>query len=509
MLAALGQRVSQDLLEAAHHFIQGCNPKRAVDTLILGSEQALSQGAPKEAARALQRIGAKTGGYRRAERELLLSEAYLRQGIHAQALSQVRVVCSDALALSFQARAATVTAEAMHRGQLAGGAIIADHARNALALAEQAADESLILRTLQLNAEVAHDAADRATIERVREMAHAIQVAAESPHILPAASTTQAYCLMITGHHRRAAEFFTRGIDGLRRQGREIELRRALNGLGICLTNTGNLPSAMGSFEEALVLAKQAGDPFAQSILWDNLAVIHEDTGQFSKAMAARRKAFGLSAESPNDKRLAELLTNAASLAITLGELGQASSYLAESIRIARGLGIPGLLITALVARSDLEIASENLPGAWGWAEEAISLAEQHRDDWLPIGDYNRTRLHFLWATQGYAAYASMRHVEQDIGLSFRLTQKLELEAFQEWVEQREGSLSCGSQVVPVMAKRKLYGSLVRLVSLGICPTGQISTNESMTSDRKVREAFPAAVVDLPPAPVDVLQRGA
>jgi tetratricopeptide (TPR) repeat protein len=509
VLAEAADEKFQDLLEAAHHYVRSANRTRAADTLVAGAEAAINRGAPKEAARAIESVGAEIGDCRRSDLTLLLAEAFLWQGLHVQAMKQIQVIQTKTTNLPFRARAKAVGAEAMYRGRLGANAEIGDQAKAALSLAEETNDASLVVRTLQLIAEIAHDAADQATIDRVQSTASSIELTARSQEVLPVAAATQGYCMMISGHHREAADRFSESVSGLRQQRRETELRRALNGLGICLTNIGDLSRATAAFEDALRLAEQAGDPYAQSILWDNLAVIHEDMGKLVDAVEARRRAYRLSLESPSPKRHCELLANAGLLAAMLGECSQASSYLTESTELARTLSIPGLLITALVACCDLALTRGEADSAWRWAEEAIALAESSGGAWRPIGDFTRVQLHYTWATRGYSAYRDVRKTTQARGLSFRLTHQLELEAFHEWVQQEEGNDSSTSMVVPRLATAQLFGSILRLASIGICPKGPVSTDRRIPSELRVRTAYPSCQLHLQTAPVDVLQRDA
>ncbi|MBE0594157.1 MAG: tetratricopeptide repeat protein [Gemmatimonadales bacterium] len=314
---------------------------------------------------------------------------------------------------------------------------------------------------------------------------------------------------MVRGKHDEAARQFAVGAQGLRIQRRETELRRALNGLGICLTNTGDVDKALRCFEDALALARQAGDAFAQSIVWDNIAIIKEDTGQFQEAVAARTLAFELSEQAATGKRRAEILTNAASLATTLGSNEEACTYLDIAVRLARASGIPGLVITALITRADLCIASGDYGGAWAWTEEAVGIAQAHAESWRPIGDFERMRLHFTWSTQGYDAYASARLKRPDPGLSFRLSQRLELKAFQEWVDQQEGVSFGPSTAVEELAGHGFFGAILRLATLNICPTGQIPKDPRLSSVARLTSAFPGCLPAPLPARVDVPLTGA
>jgi tetratricopeptide (TPR) repeat protein len=496
------------MLEAAHHHMHAGHPTRAVDTLIVGVELALNRGAPQEAARAIERTVASVPSYRRDELGVLLAETQLAQGMHGTAAEVVRELDTVRFGPALRTRAVLVDAEAHQRGQFAPQPELAQQARSALALAQEWGDEGLVLRALQLNAEVAHDAADESTVEKVYHLTSEISASTTRKTILPTASTTLGYCLMVRGRHMEAAHHFADGVEGLRIQRRETELRRALNGLGICLTNTGEVGKASDCFEEALALAKHAGDPFAQSIVWDNLAVINEDTGRFDEAVAARKLAFELAERAATAKRRAEILTNAASLATTLGCKEEAGAYLDIAVRLARASGIPGLAITALVTRADLCIASGDHDSAWSWADEALAIATRHAERWRPIGDFERVRLHFIWATQGHDAYEAARLRRPDPGLSFRLSQQLELRAFQEWVAQQVGVPCERMTAIDELVERGFFGAILRLVRLRICPSGLIPNDPTLTSVARLTRTFPGCLREPLPERVDVPLEG-
>jgi len=499
-----GKSEFRDMLEAAHHYRRGGRPQVAVDTLVVGVEFALSKGAPKEAARAIERTTDPSEPYRRGELRVLLAESMLAQGRHLEADSLVGNLDLTTLQVQCRARAILVRSEAQQRGQLVPHQILADMTREALTLAQETEDNSLVLRALQLTAEVAHDAADAETIAKVQELARIIADSATHDAVLPTASVTIGFCLMVQGQHEQAVHHFTVGTDGLRTDGRETELRRALNGLGICLTNTGETRRAVDCFEDSRRLAENAGDTFAQGIVWDNLAVIYEDAGLFQDAAEARRLAYRLSEASPTDKRRAEILINAASLATTLGNFDEAKYYLDLADEMTGRLGIPGLVITGLLARADVCIAQSDHNAAWSWTEQALAIADGQATNWRPIGDFERVRLHFVLATQGYDAYRLALREERGLGLSFRLAQRLELKAFQEWVEQHHSAREFKPSAIRQLAENEFFGAILRLAVLGICPVGIVPSDAGLANVQRVIAVFPDRLQLPLPARVDV-----
>ncbi|MBE0594457.1 MAG: AAA family ATPase, partial [Gemmatimonadales bacterium] len=103
-----GNAEFQDMLEAAHHYMFAGHPTHAVDTLIVGVELALSRGAPQEAAHAIERTAGRIPSYRRDELGVLLAEARLAQGKHADAMRTIGELDADTLVPGLRTRAALI-----------------------------------------------------------------------------------------------------------------------------------------------------------------------------------------------------------------------------------------------------------------------------------------------------------------------------------------------------------------------------------------------------------------
>jgi tetratricopeptide (TPR) repeat protein len=397
-------------------------------------------------------------------------------------------------------------AEALHRGRLGDPATVSDAAGKALSSSLAASDDATVLRALQVTAEVAHDSADTATINRTRSDCARIATETKTPEIKASASMTQAFCAMVLGDYGVAAELFAAGAAGFRSLGRDIDLRRALNGLGMCLSTTGDSDGATGAFQEAVLLAEKIGDKHAESIQWDNLAVLYEDMGWFDRAAEAYRRALMVNGSAPAPPREAQILANAASLAVTLGNLQEARSCLDRAVSLARTSQLPGLTIATLVARSDLHVADSDHDSAWAWAEEAVILAAKHPDRARRIGDFERVRRHFVWATQGYDAFAALCRQTEAAQSEIRRSQELERLAFEEWVRQVEGCPSTETSAIIELVHRKLFGAIAHLVALNVYPGFLPMRQPGETSAQLVIRAFPECRSGLVPKAVGALQ---
>jgi tetratricopeptide (TPR) repeat protein len=494
----------QRLFESSQHFLRGGSTTAAADSLVGGAELALERGAPKEAEQALRRVGPLCRDRNTARITTLLAEALLAQGHHSRALAAADKASAFARSPAEVARVAAISAEAILFGRLRDRAGIGLAVRSALSEATKGNDEQCLARALLLSAEVAYDQVDSDSLNSVARAAANIVKEAKNPFVYSSAQITLAYCALVTGRSRAAARLFSSAAGSLRALSRESDLRRALNGLGIVLTSLGDWEHAVSCFREAIRLAENAGDFHTQSVLWDNLAVLYEDTGSFHDAVKARRTAFQLSQGSTSPKRLVELFTNSASLSITLGAFSEAALCLEQAERFSKQAQLHRLTVSILLARADLGIAQHQDDSAWENIETAIAVAGEHGENARGIADFERARRHFIWATQGFDTFVACVDDRQASRLDLRISQRLELKALEEWVFQREGKPLRRESVVNELRQRGIYGAIAHLVALHIYP-GKLPTRRADESSvRLVKRAFPEHDQRLAPRRVGV-----
>ncbi|MDH3455298.1 MAG: AAA family ATPase [Gemmatimonadota bacterium] len=493
-------------LEGAYHLQTAGMAADAARCLARGAREAIQRGAPREAELAITQFFTSTPQPTSTELRILLAEAALAQGKHTDALQTLDRVDGHCSTSEQVTRSLVLRAEALQRGGLTDLGQAAAVARDALRAAERLQDEEQILRSLLVSAEVASGDADWNVIESIQTTAAAMAERASDSHIRASATVADAFCLMALGRPREAAHSFSRAAAHFRADSRDTELRRALNGLGMCQTSIGEWSGAITSFEEAVALASQIGDLHGERILWDNLAVLFEDLGCFEEAVSARRRAFQISRAVPMPARDIMLLANASSLAVTIGSFPEASDFLAEALELAQHTQIQSLNVTVLVAMANLDIAKGTYSSAWAWAEEAIATARKHSINPPTVADFERVRRHFLWATRGYDAMVQTIEKGEQSHAALRESQHLELAAFSDWIELQEHRAPSGSAAAQRLIERGIYGAVAHLVAVNTYPGNLPPRKNGESSAQLVIRSFPACqqrsvpkVVDAPP----------
>ena len=134
-----------------------------------------------------------------------------------------------------------------------------------------------------------------------------------------------------------------------------------------------------------------------------------------------------------------------------------------------------------------------------------MALAAKHTDRARRIGDFERVRRHFLWATRGFDAFAAEKEHSDATGLALRRSQMLELLAFEEWVNQREGREARGTSATTTLVEQRLFGAIAHLVALHVYPGGLPPRRDGETSAQLVIRAFQVCEYPSVPTAVGVL----
>jgi tetratricopeptide (TPR) repeat protein len=465
----------------------------AVECLARGAREAIQRGAPKEAELAITQYFSSNATRRTTELTILLAQAALAQGKHRDTLRVLSSLDQHCSTLEQATKSLVLQAEALQRGGLTNHGHASLVARDALNAAQRLQNEELILRSLLVSAEVASTEADWSVVKSIDATAATMAESADDALIRASATVASAFCSMALGKSRAAAQRFSRAAADFRALRHDTELRRALNGLGMCQTSIGEWGGAASSFREAISLASQIGDLYGERILWDNLAVLYEDLAWFEEAVEARRRAFQISQAVPLPTRDIVLLANASSLAVTIGSFLEASHFLERALGLAQQIRTPRLNVTVLVAMTNLQIARGSYSSAWAWAEEAIATASKHSIDPFSVADLERVRRHFLWATRGYDAMARATTKDDHRHATLRESQRLELMAFSEWIDLQEHRGSASSVALDQMIERGVFGAIAHLVALNTYPGKLPARAEGESSAQLVIRSFPAS----------------
>ena len=105
----------------------------------------------------------------------------------------------------------------------------------------------------------------------------------------------------------------------------------------------GDLPAALAQIDEAVALARAAGDPRLIAYILGRRAVFESEAGDLDAAFADNQEALTLSRAAGDNYRLAITLANLAIDELAAGELRAARAHLQEASTLADNLGYQNL----------------------------------------------------------------------------------------------------------------------------------------------------------------------
>jgi Flp pilus assembly protein TadD len=480
----------QRALEGAHHFLKAGLVQSAIAQVIPGAEVAINRGAPQEAERALKEILSHQKFDNAPAIHILYAKSLIAQGQYRQVVNVLSELAEVRVNIAQEAEIAVLKAEALHRGSLSDTAAIAEAAGAATRTAEEAGAEVALSRALQIRAEMAAQETDLEELERIAMRSKTITISTSNEEVLGLANITHAFCQMVSGEYREATRDLLKAELSMRKLSREIDLRMVLNGLGICHTNTGDFRAAESKFQEAASTAHRLGDCFSESLAWDNLGVLYDDLGWFDRAARAYRQALVLCLKSPTAPRIAHILSNMASLSISIGNLQEADAVLAQAEAQARSHNRLKALIEVLVTRADLYLAREQDELAWQTIEDVRVLSAGKSPVDGTAGQFQRLNLQFLWATEGATAIQGLTNVSTG-GLGNRLARRFEIQALIDMILEKERRTVNVVPIVQTIVEYGLFGVMARLVALRIWSSNSLQPRTGESGAHAVARLFP------------------
>ncbi len=335
---------------------------------------------------------------------------------------------------------------------------------SALVSTDVSGDPILAMRVLLLSAEVASEIGDTKTTASIAAEAGRVQCTTTLTDIRALAQITQAYCLLVNGDVKAALTQFRECLAVLKTGVLDLERRRASNGLGIASYYLGYFDDAIAAFRNAIKIADRIGDSVASATSWSNLGAVHEDLGCYDEAEKCYNTAFELEALASNPRRAIEVHLNLASLRMLSGQLDAARKCIDVAKRHVESAQLWWLATDVLMAEADMYIMAGDPESAWPLVEEALSNAHGRIYLLGDVGRFERLRRHYLWMKKGVGALRLLKETESLQERCVAISRRLEVLAFEEWIEETEGSMvSNGQFAVNCLLERGLRGVLDRL----------------------------------------------
>ncbi len=463
LAATRQERDFQSALEAAPHYLKAGMTKEAVDAACLGADLAVTHGAPREAERALNAVLPVLTDAGTSQVYLLLARALVAEGRFQEALNALAHWEDDGSSPHQRALAATTRVQALHRGRLGDDRNISEALDEALALTDYSGDSGLLMRVLLLSAEIASEIGDTNTLASIRTKAAQAYGSSKRADTSGLAQLTKAYCLLASGDINGALPQFRQCLGVLRKRTLDVELRQGLNGLGIASYWLGQFDEAIEAFREATKIASRIGDSVASATSWSNLGAVNEDLGDLDQAEVCYRQALELQAVASNPRRAVEVHLNLASLQMLRGGTEDAMNCLAVAKQQARVAQLWWLETDVLMAEADLCIMVGDPESAWPLVEEGLTNTRGRIYLLADMGRTERLKRHYLWATQGLEAVRRLSMTEDLRQRCPALSRRLEVLAFEEWIEQAERQTHHVGGAVDELRRLGLNGVVQRL----------------------------------------------
>jgi len=424
----------QALLAASHHFLQAGVISRAIVTAREGANEAIERGGASEAEHVIREVCSLSLDQDEPSLMLLLGRCLAAQGQHADALPVLEALPLDLLDTEEKSMAALVLAESLHRSRLATDHIIGKAIDKALALSRKAQANLQRLRAIQLTIEFRSEC-DQPLAPQLH-LAQEIADGSDDIEDKAMARMTTGYCSLMQGDSPTAAEHFADAAKIFRKTSREIEFRRALNGLAISQMARGKYSQAESNFRRAARTAQRTGDLDGAANSWSNLGALLDDLGRPETAIESYETALENTIKTGNRRRLGEVALNVAGLALSLADFECAETILHFLMQLAGESGQWRLRVDTLYARADLAVGKGDLSSAWALVEEAESIRQSRLYRLTDMGRFERLRRHYSWCvTEGSATVPLVPN------RCILLADRLEVEAIEEWMAWRSGHL--------------------------------------------------------------------
>jgi DNA-binding SARP family transcriptional activator/tetratricopeptide (TPR) repeat protein len=481
----------QPMLELTHHFTAAGMQRQAMDTALRAAEFAIARGAPQEAERVLTRLLRAFPVALGSRLRLLLAQSLVASGQYQRGLDAMADWRPDEASSTDLALAALLRAEALQRGRLGSDESIIAAAQEAIVLAERANAGSYLVRANYIRLEVTLDGGDLEARAETEALAARIAASGATPECVALANLTLGQGALTRGELLESAERLTDAAAVLQSLALLVELRLALNVLGICYKGLGRFGDATRTVSEAVAVAERCGHPGAIGHSRMVLANLYHDLAFFDSSAKCFHATLGPLQALASARAAVEAYSSIARLAVTLGSEEEAESAAERCEDGARRSGLWRHRVTALMTRAEVHLSNSQPDLAWPLVEDAARIVGD-RSHLLPdAGLYERLQRQFYWATQGYEALKSLDR-PVPTAMFDSLVDALEVRLFDEAValiagDEIEGRAPALEEAVTT----GLLGPLARLLAVGVHHPGVPQRLPGESAAELIARVFP------------------
>jgi tetratricopeptide (TPR) repeat protein len=487
-----GDRDFQRGLEASLHFRNAGMITEAADAIGRTAEVAVAQGAANEVERTLTALLGTDTASQPDRLNLLLAQSTVAQGKYRAASDALsRIDSANLAAARDRAIVLALRAEAAQRGGLTDASSVLAAVSTARAHASAHGTEADRMGVYQITAEAAYESGDLDLLADVKAEVTTLGAASTNMRVRTLASLTAGYCMLVSGQWREAIHSFTDFLRPAEADSSDPEYVRVLNGLGMALSAVGRYRAAETAYKRAAHLSNQMGNTQGALSALSNLGVLYDDLAMFTAAAVTYQRALELADASSAPRRLVDLHTNMAGLAISLGNLAEAKEFIQQATQSAQGSGHLRLGALVYLMEANYHLARSDLEAAWLSLGEAERLNRSRFGVLDNPGLYWLVKSYLLWTRHGsermHLTLAGQAQTLQRSSLAHRLPVQL----LMEWIDAK-GRRPTGEDqpAMDVVVRRSLYGVVAAVVAIGAVPDGLPDPNPGESPAQFVCRAF-------------------
>ncbi len=170
---------------------------------------------------------------------------------------------------------------------------------------------------------------------------------------LPKALQGVGTILSATGRLEEASKMFSRALPMARAANDPVTVQRLLNSWGIVYIRTGNYQLALKAFEECLDSLVKYPDLHLEAMVYQNMGGIFQRNGDYTIANGNFRRSLDISRAIKNDRQSASCLIFLGDTATEEKKYDEAKRYLRESLAIAQQHGYRDIQSHALLSLAE------------------------------------------------------------------------------------------------------------------------------------------------------------
>jgi len=182
--------------------------------------------------------------------------------------------------------------------------------------------------------------------------------------------------LFYGGQYAEARAFLERASDVFDREHRRTEEAETLVAHGLVYSRENDMFRAMQSFEQAMAIATQCGDRHRVMNTLMNLAVIHQERGEYELADVRYREAHDMAYIMDHAAGQMQSGFNLGNLNRFLGRLDRAKSFITQSISLAQESGNRYVEAAATSVSGEIDWLQGDVNSACQQLQTAVSLLE-------------------------------------------------------------------------------------------------------------------------------------